>query len=78
MANIREAVAAPFNDFDFIIESFNKSTGLSIHKIIHNLILIVSVWTKTHHTKKWMIIFGLTLVNFSSFIFVAAMFSNIF
>ncbi len=41
MTNIRETIAAPFNNFDLIIESFNKSTGLSIHKIIHNFILMI-------------------------------------
>jgi len=34
MTNICDTIAAPFNNFNLIVESFHKPTVESIHKII--------------------------------------------
>jgi hypothetical protein len=38
MLNIEDAITAALEDFDFVIETFHKSTRLSMHEEIGNFI----------------------------------------
>jgi hypothetical protein len=38
MLDVQDTIATPLDDFDLVIESFDKSTGLPVQKVIGDFI----------------------------------------
>ena len=38
MLNIENAIASPFEHFDFVVEAFNETAGIAIDEEIRNLL----------------------------------------